>query len=72
MNECEEIDGYCSNGTCTNTIGGSKCECTTGFTISPSGDKCIGKPVISSFSEVISEEDIKKESDKKMFLFRYR
>ena len=43
MNECDEIDGYCSNGTCTNTIGGSKCECTTGFTLSPSGDKCIGK-----------------------------
>ena len=43
MNECTEIEGYCSNGTCTNTIGGSKCECTTGFTISPSGDRCIGE-----------------------------
>jgi hypothetical protein len=43
MNECVEIEGYCSNGTCTNTVGGSICECTTGFTLSPSGDKCIGE-----------------------------
>ena len=51
MNECDEIEDYCSNGTCTNTIGGSNCVCTTGFTISPSGDKCIGKRCMPAVSK---------------------
>ena len=42
INECREIDNYCSNGTCTNTIGGSKCECSLGYHINPSGDDCEG------------------------------
>ena len=43
VNECTEVPGFCENGFCTNTIGGSRCECTTGYKLNVAGDACVGE-----------------------------
>lgn len=43
INECTEVPGFCENGICTNTIGGSRCECTTGYKLNVAGDACVGE-----------------------------
>lgn len=43
IDECTEVPGFCENGICTNTIGGSRCECTTGYKLNVAGDACVGE-----------------------------
>jgi len=40
--ECSET-GMCANGQCINMDGSFKCQCHSGFILSPSGHACIGK-----------------------------
>ena len=40
MNECN-VAGICKNGQCTNTLGGYKCECNTGFDMDATGTMCV-------------------------------
>ena len=49
INECTEVPGFCENGICTNTIGGSRCECTTGFKLNRAGNACLGEDLLCHF-----------------------
>ena len=49
INECTEVPGFCENGICTNTIGGSRCECTTGFKLNRAGNACLGEDLLVTF-----------------------
>lgn len=54
INECTEVPGFCENGICTNTIGGSRCECTTGFKLNRAGNACLGEDLLCHFCFVFS------------------
>ena len=43
VDECSEIEGYCRNGRCSNTIGSSICECLPGYELAAAGKECIGE-----------------------------
>jgi hypothetical protein len=40
--ECSQT-GMCANGQCINMDGSFKCQCHSGFILSPSGHSCVGK-----------------------------
>lgn len=42
INECTENGRLCHNGHCVNTEGSYRCECDTGFQLSPDGAFCLG------------------------------
>lgn len=40
--ECQE-NGMCANGVCVNMHGSFKCQCHSGYILSPTGHSCIGE-----------------------------
>lgn len=47
--ECSQT-GMCANGQCINMDGSFKCQCYSGFILSPSGHACIGKLFVKCIS----------------------
>ena len=41
FNECEMMDNICDGGKCINTDGSYRCTCPKGFSLDPSGNKCV-------------------------------
>ena len=54
VDECTEVPGYCANGLCTNTIGGSRCECTRGYRMNQAGNGCVGKTFFCKDNHMLS------------------
>ena len=43
LNECRILLNLCANGVCIDTPDGYRCDCNTGFTPDPSGQRCLGR-----------------------------
>lgn len=43
LNECALIPNLCEGGECINTDGSFRCECTNGYVLDATGQRCIGK-----------------------------
>ena len=43
LDECRNDPDICLNGICRNTEGSYKCFCEDGYTLSQSGEFCVGK-----------------------------
>lgn len=43
LNECALIPNLCQGGECINTDGSFRCECTSGYVLDATGQRCIGK-----------------------------
>lgn len=41
LDECELMPNVCEGGECVNTDGSFRCDCSTGFTLDPTGKKCV-------------------------------
>ena len=43
INECVTVPDVCAHGRCTNTQGGFRCECFSGYEPTEDGRACVGK-----------------------------
>ena len=45
VDECRENPNICQHGRCTNTPGGYRCDCSSGYVPSEDGKICVGQSV---------------------------